>query len=162
MNEGVVRRITAWSCVVSGVGALLLSAIAPPVAVPRAAAPRLSTPSHASPRPYPTDSLARVAIARDLFRSPRRAAPIAYDPQRAAAPAGVNQPPKPALALLGLVAGDDATAVIEGFPGTEGARVVRAGDVVAGLRVKQIVSDRVVIVGMDTTWTLRVREPWKP
>jgi hypothetical protein len=66
------------------------------------------------------------------------------------------------LALVGLVAGIEASAVIEGLPGIEGARVVRVGDVVAGLRVKQIVSDRVTIVGMDTTWILRVREPWKP
>jgi hypothetical protein len=63
--------------------------------------------------------------------------------------------------LLGLVTGAEATAVIEGFPGVEGARVVRVGDVVAGLRVKQIASDRVVIVGMDTTWVLKVREPWR-
>jgi len=52
--------------------------------------------------------------------------------------------------------------VIEGFPGVESARVVRVGDVVAGLRVKQIGGDHVTIVGMDTTWTLKVREPWRP
>jgi hypothetical protein len=100
-------------------------------------------------------------VSRDAFRSARRPASVAYDPQRTGAPVEVAQAPKPALALVGLVGGADATAVIEGFPGIEGSRVVRVGDVVSGLRVKQIVTDRVVIVGMDTTWVLRVREPWR-
>jgi len=99
-------------------------------------------------------------VSRDVFRSARRPSPIVYDPQRAAAPVEINQPPKPALALVGIVAGPEPTAVIEGFPGIEGGRVVRAGDVVSGLRVKRIDGDRVVIVGMDTTWVLKVREPW--
>jgi hypothetical protein len=115
-----------------------------------------------APRSYSVDSLARSAIARDVFRASRRPAAVSYDPQGAVAAVGANQAPKPALALLGLVGGDEATAVIEGFPGIEGARVVRVGDVVAGLRVKHIASDRVTIVGMDTTWTLKVREPWRP
>src|SRR5206468_4023241 len=106
--------------------------------------------------------LARVAVSHDLFRSARRAASVAYDPQRAAAPVDAAQVPKPVLALVGIVAGAEATAVIEGFSGVEGARVVRVGDVVTGLRVKQIATDRVTIVGMDTTWVLKVREPWKP
>ena len=162
MNDGVVRRVTAWSCVVTGAGAVLWAAVGPAVAVPSIGPSRPFTPSHASTRSYPADSLARVAVSRDAFRSARRAAVIAYDPQRAAAPADVDQAPKPVLALVGLVAGAEATAVIEGFPGIEGARIVRVGDVVAGLRVKQVVSDRVTIVGMDTTWILKVREPWKP
>jgi hypothetical protein len=161
MNDGVVRRVTAWSFAASGAGAVLWAAVAPAVTVPGIDPPRLSTPSHAASRHYPADSLARLAISRDVFRLARRAAAIAYDPQRAAAPTETYQAPKPALALVGLVAGAEATAVIEGFPGVEGARVVRVGDVVSGLRVKQIVSDRVVIGGMDTTWVLRVREPWR-
>jgi len=99
-------------------------------------------------------------VSRDVFRSARRPSPIVYDLQRAAAPVEINQPPKPAMALVGIVAGPEPTAVIEGFPGIEGGRVVRAGDVVSGLRVKRIDGDRVVIVGMDTTWVLKVREPW--
>ena len=162
MNEGVVRRVTAWSCVVTGAGAALWAAVAPAVAVPGVIPSRRSTPSYVSSRPSPADSLARVAILRDVFRSARRAAAVRYDPQRAAAPIESSQAPKPMLALLGLVAGAEGTAVIEGFPGVEGLRVVRVGDVVAGLRVKQIDSNRVVIAGMDTTWVLRMREPWKP
>ena len=148
--------------VVLGGVALAVSAFAPVVPRTPVAVLRRPPPPSAVLRPYPADSPARLTIARDLFRSARRAPSIAYDPQRAAAPVEVAQVPKPVLALLGVVAGVEATAVIEGFPGVEGARVVRVGDVVSGLKVKQIVSDRVVLVGMDTTWVLRVREPWKP
>ena len=50
------------------------------------------------------------------------------------------------------------TALVEGFAGIDGARVVRRGDVVGDLRVKDIRRDRVVIVGRDTVWTLTVKE----
>jgi hypothetical protein len=53
------------------------------------------------------------------------------------------------------------SAVIEGLPGVEGARVVRLGDVIAGLAIKQVGGGRVIVTGMDTTWLLQVREPWK-
>lgn len=142
--------------------ALAVSAFAPVVSLAPPAVVRRPPRAFAVLRPYPVDSLARLAVARDLFRSARRAPAIAYDPQRAASPVEAPQPPRPVLALLGLVTGAEATAVIEGFPGVEGVRVVRVGDVVSGLKVKHIESDRVVVVGMDTTWVLRVREPWKP
>jgi hypothetical protein len=161
MNEGVVKRWTAWSFAVSGAGAVLWTAVAPAMTVPEIVPPRVFTPTHASSRPYPVDSLARLGVSRDPFRSARRPASVAYDPQRATAPVE-NQPPKPALALLGLVAGAEATAVIEGFPGVEGARVVRVGDAFAGIKVQHIAIDQVRLVGMDTVWVLRVREPWKP
>ena len=161
MNEGVVRRIVAWCCMVSGAGAVLWVAVAPAVPVPTMAPPRLSTPFHPAARLYPADSLARVTVARDVFRSARRAATIAYDPQRAAAPAEANQAPKPALTLVGLVGGAEPTAVIEGFPGVEGSRVVRPGDQVSGIKVVAIMRDRVRLAGMDTVWVLQVREPWQ-
>ncbi|MGH7530058.1 MAG: hypothetical protein ACREMN_06715 [Gemmatimonadales bacterium] len=87
---------------------------------------------------------------------------MAYDPARGTTP--LPQPPavpKPTLLLVGLVSADQPSAVIEGFPDVQGSRVVRAGDVVAGLRVTRILADRVVVVGMDTTWQLKVREPWR-
>ena len=101
-------------------------------------------------------------MSRDAFRVDRRPAALAYDPARAGAQPAAPGPPKPSLTLVGLVAGHNATAVLEGLPGIEGSRVVRVGDVVSGLRVTRIEQDRVVIVGMDTTWVLKVREPWKP
>jgi hypothetical protein len=70
--------------------------------------------------------------------------------------------PKPTLVLVGVLDGRQPSAVIEGMPTVEGSRVVRVGDVIGGLTVKAISSRRVVISGMDTTWVLEVRQPWKP
>jgi hypothetical protein len=63
--------------------------------------------------------------------------------------------------LVGIVAGPEPTAVIDGFPGIDGSRVVRIGDVVATLRIRSIGLTGVRITGMDTVWTLTVREPWR-
>jgi hypothetical protein len=152
-----------------GVGAwLLLGAVtlgaatfAPLVKAGGADAYRPLPPPTVSYRPYLADSLTRLTLSRDVFRVARRPASLAYDPQRAAAPVVGDRPPKPRLALLGLVAGAEPTAVIEGLPGIEGARVVRVGDQVSGVRVVRIGADHVRLAGMDTVWVLRVREPWK-
>jgi hypothetical protein len=108
------------------------------------------------------DSLASTLVARDPFRVTRRPSDVVYDPVRLAQPA-VPPSPKPALALVGIVwdSGLDPTALVEGLPGVEGPRPMRRGETVAGLRVKAIKPDRVVITGLDTTWTLMVREPWR-
>ncbi len=106
-----------------------------------------------------SESIAAI-VNRDPFRIGRLPAITAYDPVRLAQPVA-PPPPRPVLTLVGLVNGSDASAVVEGLPGVEGSRVVRIGDSIAGLRIKQIRNNRVVIVGMDTTWVLEVREPWK-
>jgi hypothetical protein len=101
-----------------------------------------------------------VALKRDLFRTDRRPSTVAYDPVRAVAPE-TPPAPKPTLSLVGLIGGQDGSAVVEGLPGVDGWRVVRKGDAVAGLRVRTISGDSVVITGMDTLWVLKVREPWQ-
>ncbi len=158
MTRPVTWGVGAW--VIGGLAALSMAAIAPVVESAQPVLLRRPPPPSAVLRPYPADSLVRLVVSRDAFRSARRAASVAYDPQRAAMPEQSNQPPKPVLALVGLVVGAEPTAVIEGIPGVEGSRVVRVGDVVSGLRVKRVEGDRVVIVGMDTVWVLKVREPW--
>jgi len=153
--------VGAWGLAASGVLAVTWAAFVPltgravPLSAPLRPSPSLSVP------PYPADSVAEVVVARDLFRAARRPAAVAYDPAIAAAPPPAFDAPKPALVLVGLVHGADPSAVIEGFPGIEGARVVRSGDRVGDLRVVGITADRVRIVGMDTVWVLKVREPWK-
>ncbi len=107
---------------------------------------------------YPVESLGRRTIERDPFRTARSPAVVAYDPLRSAA--AVAAPPKPALVLTGIVWGTAPEAVLEGLPGVNGARVLRAGDVVSGLVVKRIEHGRVTVVGMDTVWVLTVRQPW--
>jgi hypothetical protein len=69
-------------------------------------------------------------------------------------------PPKPTLLVSGIVWGSAPQAVIEGLPGVDGPRVMRVGDVVAGLMVRKIEASRVEIAGMDTIWVLKVREKW--
>lgn len=141
-------------------GVRLVAAPLVQVSVP----PRVDTPPTTTPAPpagHP-DSLVTELVARDPFRVTRRPSEVVYDPVRLAQP--VTPPlPKPTLALVGIVwdSGRDATALVEGLPGVDGPRPVRQGETVAGLRVKTINSDRVVITGLDTTWTLTVREPWR-
>ena len=114
----------------------------------------------AGPRARIAAESVAVIVSRDPFRIGRRPLLPAYDPMRLTEQLA-PPPPKPTLILVGVVNGVDPSAVIEGLPGVEGSRVVRVGDVVAGLQVKKIADGRVFIAGMDTTWVLEVREPWK-
>jgi hypothetical protein len=121
-----------------------------------------AAPLAAPPLETHPDSLAAALVARDPFRVTRRPSNVVYDPVRLAQPA-IPPAPKPALTLVGIVwdSGRDPTALVEGLPGADGPRPVRNGETIAGLRVKTIKPDRVVITGLDTTWTLMVREPWR-
>lgn len=141
----VVIRLAGWPLV-----QIDLSSVSEPVGLARRvdAAPKLAA-----------ESVAAIT-ARDPFRVGRRPALPAYDPLRLAEQL-TPPPPRPALLLVGIVDGVNPSAVIEGFPGIEGARVVRVGDVVAGLTIKKVRRGQVLITGMDTTWVLEVREPWK-
>ena len=129
-------------------------------------APLAATVSHplnvlASPR-APLDSLTQSIIGRDPFRIARRPASVAYAPEHASQPAS-PVPSNPVLVVTGIVWGrrGDPSAVLEGLPGVAGARVVRQGDHIGPLRVRRIERDRVVIAGLDTMWTLTVRQPWQ-
>jgi len=98
-------------------------------------------------------------MARDPFRVTRRAAEVAYDPVRLTQLSTTPQVPKPVLTLVGLVVGAEPTAIVGGLPGVEGPRVMRVGDQVARIIMKTISRQEVHLVGMDTMWVLRVREP---
>jgi hypothetical protein len=150
--------VGTWVFFALGVVVLARAATAP-IGAPHLSSTILHQPQHASPKVYP-DSLAPALVARDPFRATRRPAEVAYDPVRVALPVPSEAVQKPALVLVGIVSGTVPEAVLEGLPGIEGSRLVHVGDLVAGLLVKRIERDRVVITGMDTVWTLRVREPW--
>lgn len=114
------------------------------------------------PARYRGDSVARLVVARDLFRIERRPASTPYTAVPGVSGvtgAAVPSIPKPPLRLVGLVMGRLPTAVIEGLPGTDTPRAVRVGDLVAGLTVRAIRDSTVVIAGMDTVWVLTVRPP---
>jgi hypothetical protein len=119
---------------------------------PRGSAPRVS--------PVSPDSLARAVAARDIFRAGRRPAAVPFNAQTD----DVNAPPRqaiqlPPLRLAGLLTGSDSTALLDGIPGSDATRVVRAGDRIGEFTVRSVTADRVVIAGRDTSWTLRLRTP---
>lgn len=151
--------VGVWTLPFTGLAAVTWAALAPLNGGfgPSAAVRQALLPTAVS---YPAESLTRVVITRDVFRVGRRAAAVLYDPMRAVQPVA-DAMPKPVLTLVGLVAGSEPAALVEGFPGIQGTRVVRVGDVVAGLRVRSISGMAVRIAGMDTVWTLTVREPWR-
>lgn len=120
-------------------------------------------PYAADSRPMePTlDSLGMIAlevVARDPFRLARAPASLPFAGRHAVASAS-SRPPKPNLTLTGLL-GPPWRAVIEGIPGREGGALVSAGDTIAGLLIRSIRADTVIVRGADTTWRLTVRREW--
>lgn len=160
MNTTVLRLLLVAGILSGGIALVRVTAW-PLVVVELPPAPDEAIATARDPvRRLSADSLAGL-VARDPFRVTRRPAPTVYDPMRVTQQLALA-PPKPVLIVVGVVSGPEPAVVIEGLPGVEGSRVVRVDDVIAGLRIKQIEPDRVVLVGMDTTWVLKVREPGKP
>jgi hypothetical protein len=127
-----------------------------PLDVPEAIGAVATSPDSATPPRV--DSVVSHLVARDPFRIGRRPSALAYDPLRLAAQQAPPVP-QPALVLVGLVAGADPTSVIQGLPGVDGPRVLRVGEQVAGIKVRKMAGDTVWLVGLDTTWVLRLKEP---
>jgi hypothetical protein len=156
-------RFTLTAGGITGLVVAVRLAVWPLAPVTMAGAPtehaNASPPSAAVSSQVSAESVAFI-VSRDPFRIGRRPALPAYDPLRLAEQLA-PPPPRPVLVLVGVVNAAEPSAVVEGLPGVEGWRVMRVGDVVAGLRVAQIMPGRVVITGPDTTWVLQVREPWK-
>ena len=147
---------------VSGALAVVWAGRARPVAVPlppRTEPSRVAPLVHTSTRP---DSLVRIVVGGNVFRPSRRPAAVSYDPRGGTDRATPSTAPRrPSLALVGLLGGEQPTAVIEGWPDVEGGRAVREGDVIGSLTVRRISRGEVRIVGMDTVWILKVRQPWR-
>jgi hypothetical protein len=144
-----------WTLPLTGIAALCWAALAP-IAPTIALRPATRGVEPAFARPYRAESLARLAVNGDVFRLRRTPAGTGYDPMRGAV-SEAPPAPKPQLALSGIVWGAEPAAIIEGLPGTEGPRVLRRGETVAGLCLHEITRERVTVVGLDTTWTLKVK-----
>jgi hypothetical protein len=108
----------------------------------------------------PLDSLVLVLAEHDPFRMARSPAAVAYSSAPVEATFLEPAPPKPQLALTGIMWGDEPSAILEGLPGVEGAQVLRAGESIGGIRTRRITRQDVTLVGMDTIWVLHVRKPW--
>lgn len=100
-------------------------------------------------------------VARDPFRLERKPSDVPYSPAREGVPPPPSHPPRPALAVTGIVGGPPWEALLEGIPGRQGSALVRRGDTLSGLRVRSITKDTVRITGLDTSWVLTVRRAWQ-
>jgi hypothetical protein len=150
--------VALWPLAVAGVAAVMHAALAP-VAPPLPRAARASRAvAQLTPHPYPADSLAALVQAGDVFRLGHRPAPVRYDPATGTGPQSWSPPvSRPALRLVGLIAGPTPVAAIEGLPGIEGGRLLKVGEQLAGYRVTSIEGGRVRVVGRDTVWVLTLR-----
>ena len=122
--------------------------------LPISAAPEPAMPPRAAP-----DSLGRIIAARDVFRSSRSQASMRFDSRTVDQPAAPppQQSPTMGLVLVGILTGADPAALVDGVPGSETTRVLKIGDRVGDYRIRHIGGDSIVVIGRDTTWTLRVR-----
>lgn len=163
MSQGLARS----GALLASVAAIAVGAVVvrqPVVAAALPPRPLATSPRAEAPIPDERiDSLLRLAADAAPFRAARRPSAVPYNPAAADEPAAPPPPPapRPMLVLSGIVWGASPAAVLEGLPETEGPRVVRRLDRVGALTVRRIEPDRVIVTGLDTTWTLRVREPWK-
>lgn len=110
-----------------------------------------------------------VIVERDVFQIGRRPSPVSFslqpteeassDPKRS----GLHTEPhdRPTLGLGGIVGGPPWEAILEGVPGHENALVVRQGDTIDQLHVLRIGRDTVIVTGLDTTWILTLKRPWR-
>lgn len=161
MNSLLAARLGSWLLVLLGAGALVRAFTAPLVPAPGAPASLAPAQDTASARDVRHPGAETAVVAeRDLFRRSRRpGSKGGMPPDGAGIPQPANASPKPALRLLGLVAGARPTAVIEGLPRTSGPRVVGPGEVFAGLTIRRISAAGVEVAGLDTTWLLTLRRP---
>lgn len=96
-----------------------------------------------------------IVVRQNLFRPSRSPSDVEFgapEPTADAAPA----PARPRLVLSGIVGGPPWAALIDGLPGKEGTTLVQLGDTLSGLRVQSVTARGVVVIGMDTTWTLTI------
>lgn len=147
------------------IGLVGLGAIATWIAAGRSV-PIPSTP--ADPRraefstQRPIQEVEIVDLARKMtpFRADRRPSRERYGAAEPLPGPIAASIPRPTLVLTGILTGREPAAVVEGLPGSEGAIVVRPGETIGPLTVVKINSVGVTIRGLDTAWTLTVRDPW--
>jgi hypothetical protein len=158
----VIRQIVGAGIIAAGAAPLALTAwlVQPPRVEPveasRMVAERRSSEGGVSAR----RTLEAFAARRTPFRASGEPPLVPFGAIPLVEPTVQPAAPKPALVLTGIVWGSEPAAILEGVPGMETAVPVRSGERVGPLSVRHIGRDQVVVVGLDTVWVLRVREPW--
>jgi hypothetical protein len=150
----VVAAVTTWR-----------TGVLPARAAPPETELRLTPPGEPLRFSGPRLAAAAAGVVRsDPFRTDRHPSAVLFS--AGGEVTGIAMPglppvaPRPQLSLAGIV-GPPWTALLEGLPGRDGAVVIRAGELVDGLRVREVTSNRVVIVGRDTTWHLTIKRNWQ-
>ena len=98
-------------------------------------------------------------VEQDPFRLERHPSgvPFLSEPENQIETQKPQQPPRPALAVSGIVGGPPWIAILTGVPGRAGAAVVREGDSFADLVVRSVSQHGVVVSAPDTVWRLVMR-----
>ncbi len=146
----------AWLLAISGFAAAVRAGSVALVVPDDAKAAVVAASDHPAPS-RSLDSAAQFVIARDLFRLGRRPGSGRYNPALLQQPNVPSTAARPQLVLRGVVVSDTASALIEGFPGLDGARLLRIGDSMAGIKVIAISRSQIRVAGRDTTWTVPLR-----
>ena len=104
-----------------------------------------------------TDSISALAdlvIDNDPFRLSNSAPSEQISAPVVRAGLTVANRPRPTLTLKGIAGGPPWLAIIDGLPGSPPATVVKVGDKIDSLVVREIHANKVIIGDRDTTWTL--------
>lgn len=165
MNSGWLHSVTRGTLSAAAVGAVLVALLAfrrnGEVPVTRMAAARpVSIDDPVAPAAR--QSALEASVAHDAFRRNRLAPARSYDGVQLEAARSAPPPvpiARPVLILSGILWGAEPEALVDGIPGIDGSRLMHRGDSVAGLRLRTLTRDHVVLTGMDTTWTLFIRKP---
>ena len=155
-----MTELALW-CATIVVAALLLAGVRSPrsAEVQRSRVAALSGGALALPPPDSIATAADYVAANDPFRVSHRPASVPFG---AAAPSVIQGQPQPALALRGVVGTPRGwSAILSGIPGHDGTVLLRAGDTIAGLRVRRVAANSAVIQGRDTLWNLSLEVPWR-
>jgi hypothetical protein len=160
MTNTVMLERAVWA----GTVAVALVVVLRVRAIPDvAAASRSSNPNVAAFAVRPSasgDSLAAAAkftAQHNPFRLERKPATVAYSPELEGVVPVAVRPVRPMLALRGIVGGPPWSAIVDGIPGRDASILLRQGDTIAGIVVRSIRKDTVVLKGTDTTWRLTVK-----
>jgi hypothetical protein len=161
--NSVAIRVTLWIASLTALGLAIVAC--------RASWADTRLDSHPLPAAVPTlavarsDSLAHFALIiseHDPFRLDRRPTTSPFHPELLGATSSPTpaRPPRPPLALAGIVGGPPWEALVDGIPGHDASVLVREGDVVSDFQVRSIDRDTLVLKGADTTWRLGMKHPW--